>query len=282
VLAQPSFRIGHVAASIQQTLQARQQVVSRYRLETARFDLRRLDALSFKGVREQAEEMISLGDLMDAGHGRARVAQAAARELENLSRVAACLYAGFGEAPPELRLTWAEQFSQFDDPVRLRRLSRLPRFAELDRSARRELQALVDWLYGRIDGSQPDAVALIDDLVRVCLLLASHAPISQLVAGHVPEETQVRPGGSIDVVVDPSRVRIGMNVLVYQGSRVVVRGIVEDLTADRARARVVGSAGPNIRIARNAKVHLAESRAFDKGVVSLERLGSLRSFREIL
>jgi hypothetical protein len=63
---------------------------------------------------------------------------------------------------------------------------------------------------------------------------------------------------------------------------VVVRGIVEDLTADRARARVVGSAGPNIRIARNAKVHLAESRAFDKGVVSLERLGSLRSFREIL
>ena len=40
--------------------------------------------------------------------------------------MAGCLYEGFGQVLPHLRLAWTEQLSQYDEPINLRNLSSLP------------------------------------------------------------------------------------------------------------------------------------------------------------
>ncbi len=58
----------------------------------------------------------------------------------------------------------------------------------------------------------PDAVALVNDLVRVCILLASHAPVNQVIAGALHEPATIRPGGLLKLAIDPAYVRVGMPV----------------------------------------------------------------------
>jgi hypothetical protein len=82
-------------------------------------------------------------------------------------------------------------------------------------------------------------VSLVNDLVRICLLLASHAPVKQLIAGHVPRPTPVRPGVRIPIrPIDPGLVRVGMEFHVWQANKVVARGLVEDLQDGEVSARV--------------------------------------------
>jgi hypothetical protein len=136
-------------------------------------------------------------------------------------------------------LAWIERFSQFDRPAFLRDLTVLPQYARLERQTRRRLQEFVDWLFGRVDSSQRDGANLVNDLIRLCLLLASHAPVNRIIAGHVPAPTPVRPGIQIPIKpLNPELVRVGMEFQVWQASRVVASGLVEDLVADKVTARV--------------------------------------------
>jgi hypothetical protein len=245
--------------TLQKVFFAQQQVVAQHRAMTAQFDLSALASQSWKVSREQADTIVSLGDLIDGGHGRVELARQAARELENIYRIAACLYAGFGQVLPSLRLDWTERLSQFDEPVNLRNLSSLPRWNEIEYLDRLDLQTLVDWLYQRVDVRQSEAVALVSDLVRSCLLLASHAPINQIISGHVPKATTVTPGGRVELTaVDFTRIRVGMNVLMYAGARVVAQAVVEDLSAGQVAARVVHAEGKSVALEQNARVQFAE------------------------
>ncbi len=185
--------------------------------------------------------VLSLGDLAEGGHGRADVARLAATELDQIGRVAACLHAAFGDVAPAVRLAWAEVLSQFDGPADLRSLSRLPRWSDVNILDRRDLQHKADWLFSRISVDNAAALGLMNDLVRTCLLLASHSPVNQLQAGHVIRDTPVQLNSRISLAADLSRVRIGMEVLLFHQEQVVARGVVEDLVSGVVEARVVSA-----------------------------------------
>jgi hypothetical protein len=259
---------GGLAQIIGSVQSAQRQVVSQARLKAAQVDVSMVAGLSWQRVRDLVVDTVSLGDLVEGAHGRADVAQAAARELHDIGQVATCLYALFGEVLPATRLLWAERLSQYDAPVSLRNLASLPRWAEIEYRARRSMQELVDWLFGRVDVAQPQAVALIGDLIRVCVLLASHAPIDQIITGHVPKPATVSPGGRIDLrALDPARLRVGMDVLLYRDQQVIARGVVDDLVGDQVAARVLtihalddrGQPATTVSLAKDAKVEYGTS-----------------------
>jgi hypothetical protein len=178
--------------------------------------------------------------------------------------VAACLYSDFSAVLPVIRLNWAERLIQVDGPVNLANLGSLPRWGEIPILERKEMQALVDWLFSRINTGEPEAVAHINDLVRVCILLASHAPVADIIAGDVIRDTTVTPGARIDLTADLARVRLGMHVLLYNGSQAVARGVVENLASGVATARVLTAASPGITIPKSAKAHFAQADAFER------------------
>lgn len=190
--------------------------------------------------RRDAEEHGTVGDLIDGSHGKPAVARAAAAMLEQIESVATCLHAEFAAVAPATRLRWVERYSQFDQPSPLRQLAVLPGYAALARDARRRFQAFVDWLFQRVNETDAGAFALINDLVRLCLLLASHAPVNQIITGHLPRPTPVRPGILIPLrPINPPQVRVGMEFHVWHDAVLVARGIVEDLREGEVSARVI-------------------------------------------
>jgi hypothetical protein len=244
---------------------AQRQMLANQRLQAARFDLAEVAGASWTRVRDRAREVLSLGDLVEGGHGRTDVSGRAAGELEQIAKVAACLYQGFGEVLPTIRLEWAERLSQYDVPANLRNLASLPRWGDIEILDRRMLQGLADWLFGKVNPRQPDAVAMINDLVRLCLLLASHAPVDRIIAGRVRRDTPLWKGGRIELAVDLARVRVGMLVHLYTGPDVVARGVVEDLSSGVAAARVLDAMQPGVSLAAGARAEFVEPAMAPRG-----------------
>ena len=203
---------------------------------------------------QQAERQLSLGDLLAADHRRPELSGKAAQLLEQWCRVATCLKDHFGAIETRLRLDWAERLSQFDGPVNLRVLTNLPRWDEVaDLSQRRGLQSLVDWLFLQLNGGEPQALAFANDLVRLSLLLACHAPVNQILSGQVIGTPALASENRVPIRMDPLRVRIGMPVLFHGAAGVVAEGIVEDLSGNVATTRILRgdaslSAGPQTRV----------------------------------
>lgn len=271
-LRQQSGRLGSAVMSV---FAAQQQVITQHRIQTAQLNLAQVAAKSWKQAREQAQQSVSLGDLIDTDHGRSDLAQKATRELDDIAQVATCLYDLFGDVVPRVRLSWAEGLSVYDRPVNLRSLASLPEWGSIDdRQLREQMQTLVDWLYQRVDLQQPEAVALMNDLVRICILLASHAPVSRIISGRVKEETTAVAGGQVKLAVDPTKVRIGMPVMLYEQERVIAHAIVEDLTTNQASARILQVTPPStgspsavkttqsIQVTTETRVQFGEQRAF--------------------
>ena len=265
VLTQAIEKKPNFGQAIQRVFAAQQQVVTQYRQQTVQFDTNNLVSQSWTQVRDRAQELLSWGDLIEGRHQRNRVAQEAARQFENMARILACLYSNFAEVLPAIRLDWAERLSQYDRPVNLRNLASLPRWREIERLERQEIQALVDWLYQQVDPQQSEAVALMSDLIRICILLASHAPVNQIIVGRVARATTtLNPGTRVDLTVATSQVRVGMEVLMYgTDNTVVAKGVVENLATGLAETRVVKTFKPNQQLSENARVQLTEPGVFE-------------------
>jgi hypothetical protein len=243
-------------------LTAQHQLLAQRKQLLLQVDPGRLAGLSWKASRATAEETVSLADLMEGAHRRADLARLAADEIESISRIAACLHAEFAAVRPAIRLDWAERVSQFDAPVRLRNLAGLARWNEIGYIDRRQMQAYVDWLFDRVDPDLPEAAGLMNDLVRVCLLLASHAPIGQIVAGRVAKPQKATPGGRITLrPFDLPKVKIGMQALLYSGAQIVARAVVDDLGDAEVSAQVVHAEGGSVQLAESMSVHFAERAA---------------------
>lgn len=260
--ASPAISSGvadRLGQSISGVYAAQRALVVERRLDLARFDAAALRSASWTQTLSYAQELLSLGDVLEGQHGQAELTSQASRELADMANVAACLYVQFGAVRPVLRLEWAERLSQFDAPANLRNLSSLPRWAEVDSLARRSMQTLVDWLYGRVDARNTQAVGLMHDLVRMCLLLASHAPVNQIIAGHVEKPTTVKPGSRIPLVIAPGAVRIGMQVALYAGTNIVAQGLVEDVGDRQAVAHVIQTAQPSVTLAAQAVAHFGQA-----------------------
>ncbi|WP_257446368.1 hypothetical protein [Archangium lipolyticum] len=238
-------------------LSAREDLIARQRSTFVYYQPPVVETRTWLELQQTARAQLSLGDLMDTAHGRSDVSRNAATELEHISKVATGLYQRFGEVLPVIRLEWAEQMSQYDTPVNLRDLSRLPLWEKLEVTDRREMQMLVDWLFQRVVPTESEAVALMNDLVRVCLLLASHAPVNELLSGHVTKPTVARVGGTIELAVDPARVRIGMQVVIRSGDH-TVQAVVEDLASNVVRARVLSASSETVHLQEKASARFAD------------------------
>ncbi|HEX5745272.1 MAG TPA: hypothetical protein VFZ09_03450 [Archangium sp.] len=235
------------AQGLSKLMSAREELIARQRGAFIRFEPAILHTQTWLELQQSAHAQLSLGDLIDMAHGRSDVGGRATTELEHISKVATGLYERFGEVLPAIRLEWAEQLSQYDAPVDLHDLSRLPQWHQLEVTRRRELQTLVDWLFQRVVATEPEAVSLMNDLVRVCLLLASHAPVNELLSGHVSKPSVARVGGTLELAVDPARVRIGMHVLIRSGEQ-TVQAVVEDLSSSVVKARVLSATAPSVNL----------------------------------
>jgi hypothetical protein len=258
----PDAGVGKLASALTGVLTAQHQVLAQRKQMLLAVNPAQLAALNWKASRDTAEENVSLADLMEAAHRRNDVARAAANEIESLSRIAACLHAEFAGVLPAIRLDWAESVSQFDAPVSLRNLAGLARWNEIGYTDRRQMQAYVDWLFDRIDADVPEAVGLMNDMVRVCLLLASHAPVNRIIAGRVGKPQDARPGGKITLrPFDLAKVQIGMQALLYSGAQVVGRAVVDDLGTEEVAARVVHLEAGISKLAENMTVHFAQAQA---------------------
>jgi len=205
------------------------------------------------------QEVVSLGDLIDGEHGRGEIARRAAEVFDQASHIVGCLHAEFSAVLPSIRLDWAERLSQFDEAPRLRDLSVLSRWAEIDYIDRRQMQGYVDWLFGQMAAKEPRADGLMNDVVRMCLLLAAAAPIGRILAGRLPRPVVARPGVNIALTAfDPAKLRIGMQALVYKDSLVVARAVVEDI-GHEVSARVIHTATAQVSLDVTHTVHFAET-----------------------
>ena len=226
------------SAAVQFTVAGAQQVLSTLRQKTTVLEIGDKLGRRWQDFERDANEHAAVGDLIDGKHGSREVSVAAAAELEQIGQVATCLHVEFAAVPaiPGLRGS-SDSASSIGRAAA--RPDRAPAYARLDRQTRRRLQEFADWLFGRVDAGERDAANLINDLVRLCLLLASHAPVNRIIAGHVPAPTPVRPGIQIPIrPLNPELVRVGMEFHVWQASKVVASGRVEDLVAGAVSARV--------------------------------------------
>ena len=222
-----------------------------------------LSASTWQGIYTQAAPAISLADLADGSHGRSDVAARAARELADIGSVVTCLHAGFSGTPAVLRLQWAETLSEFDAAPNLRNLASLSQWSTVDVEDRRSMQAMVDWLFAQVDTTQAAAAALMNDVVRMCLLLASDAPVDRIIAGRVTRPvTGVAVGVHIPLtVLDGTPLRVGMQALMYQDANVVARALVDDVGPAGVSARVIQTAAATVDLGNDVRVHFDDSAA---------------------
>lgn len=235
-----------------------QQRIQEERRKTSAIDLAEFQRYGWQESIQRVPEVISLGDLIDGSHGRMAASKRAADEMAMFARVASCLYLRFSAVPASIRLDWAERLSQYDAPVNLRNLYSLPRFGEMEYIQRHNMQRLVDWLYSRIVNDFSDAQHMVSDLIRVALLTASHAPVNQLIAGHLPAPVMVRPGSRINVVVDLTRVRIGMAVSMASAGATLVLGRVADISGGQVTAEVHTVVGDSVQLDTGTRVQIGE------------------------
>ncbi|WP_300317838.1 hypothetical protein [Accumulibacter sp.] len=274
--AQPAAGVVRGVAGAIAALQGKQlAAVQQLRSAATRIDPLMIGGLGWQRARAEAEKVVSLGDLIDGEHGSGAVASRAAAVFENISRIAACLHEAFCEVLPAIRLDWAERLSQFDATPRLRNLAGLPRWGELDYQTRRQLQAYADWLFGQIKAGDREAEALINDVVHICLLLASHAPINRIISGRLPAPVTAVPGVRLPIrVSDGLKLRVGMQALVYQAERVVARARVEDLASSEVMTTVLHVEGNRLELAAETRVQFV---AADSPVaMSRARLASVK------
>ncbi|WP_319575207.1 hypothetical protein [uncultured Desulfobacter sp.] len=217
---------------------ANQQVKQTAFKEKAVLDTVKLNTMTWLDLVSQAETRVSLADLIEKGRGFSKQARQAAIVMENLEDVAVCLYHLVDGMEPVVKLQWANLLSIYDKPVDLRYLEALPSFDKIDITLRKDLQNMVDWLFSQVDIGIAQARQTMNDLVRVCILLAAHAPVSTIIKGYVSEPSSGKVGDVIDVAVNQGIVKIGMTATVMTQQSLVVQGVVTDVGAGAARIKV--------------------------------------------
>ena len=72
----------------------------------------------------------------------------------------------------------------------------------------------------------------------------------------------VVPGGILQVNVDHLQVAVGMAAILYQGTEVVGRAVVDNVGTGQAAVRIVTAAGRNVTLTQGARVQFAAAKAF--------------------
>ena len=238
------------------------RVVMAYRQITQQFHVARLAidvaaaaAASWRERQRRAQLELSLNDLIESG-AKTQVGRRAHEIIENIERVSTALFQHIQRVNGAVRLAWVQRVSEFDTRTDLRDLSRLPGWPSLPADQRQQIARLAGWLFAQIDNEEAQAVALMGDVVRVSILLASHAPVAEIVAGQVRTPQNAQVGGVVDVDLDRGRPRIGMKVGIYTAGVLSVQGVVRDISGAKARIEVTSARGQMVHIDASAQVYL--------------------------
>ncbi|RQP21484.1 hypothetical protein [Piscinibacter terrae] len=220
------------------------------------------DASSWRQAIEPVQRIANVRDLLQVGTQQREVTLAASGLLDDIAGVASCLHASFCNVPPATRLRWAELFSQLDATVSLRVLTVLPGFGNeslgVDYIAWRQMQRMVDWLFAQVADEAP-AQEAINDLVRVCMLLAAHAPVKRIISARIRRPVPSVVNTRLDIDIDPKVTRIGMQVLVHSPATqaLLARAVVEDLADGVATARITHApGGPSVMLDASMRVQV--------------------------
>ena len=254
--------------------------------QDARGLLAAAQAPTAKGALDMVRRFASVSDLLRTAPPTRDVSLGAAGLLDDVGNVAHSLYELFCEVPPATRLRWAEIFSELDPGVPLRQLTVLPDFGDeatgVDFIQWRQMQKLVDWLFLQVE-AEADAVAAINDLVRVCLLLSAHAPVKRILSARIRRPVPAVIDTRIELELDHRVARIGMQVLVHSPvtNAVIARAVVEDIAVGGGVARITQVMAAQQTIDVAARVQLQSgpplstpsSARADKARSDLERTG---------
>ncbi|WP_309623201.1 hypothetical protein [Novosphingobium sp.] len=232
-------------AGVQNALVAGRKVVETRRLAVAQFDMLRIAALSLAETQAHLTQASTIGDLVTGTHRQPALTKAALDEIDAITAIAGCLHESFGEVSPVVRLGWAEILSAFDQPAPLQNLAGLPGWGEVPVEQRRDLQGFVDWLFARIDRGNQGAHDAINELVRVCLLMAAHAPVDKIIPAHLVAPVPAKIGTRLLLALDVTRVRKGMTTLIRnERDQIVSHAIVEEISAGRVQASITKILAP--------------------------------------
>jgi hypothetical protein len=89
-----------------------------------------------------------------------------------------------------------------------------------------------------------EADGLMTDLVRVAILIASHAPVAEIIAARVATDQAGSKGAAVDLVIRRGTPRIGMQVAFSTAHAVQARGIVRDLYGGKAKVEITYAVQP--------------------------------------
>jgi hypothetical protein len=117
------------------------------------------------------------------------------------------------------------------------------------------MQMLVDWLFQQIDTSNSTAVAYMSDVVRVAILLASDAPVNDVISGAVTLATTPKVGSVVSLTLPSDRVAHGMYVQLYSSGVLAAQAVVTDLDNAGVRATVTQTYQTNISLQANDVAH---------------------------
>lgn len=257
--------VGHVPRllrGVQQALVAQRRMAEQRRLAVAQLNLAALHSLSLVQAQVQIRETASLADLISGRHRQPSLTKMATDEMEAIGQVAGCLHAAFGEVAPAVRLGWAEILSEYDRPAPLESLAGLPDWADVPMELRRRLDGFVDWLFGRIERSIPEAHNAVNELVRIALLMASHAPVDRIVPARLVAPAPARIGTRLQLAVEAARIRKGMTALIRdRDNRLISRAVVEDLVDGHASAILTHNLVPVTSLTADMRIELVNEKA---------------------
>ena len=258
IRAAPAATTPKILSAVYNAISSQRAITEQRRVMAAQLDFTAIAVVDLSVARRAVAEAASVGDLIAGEYNRPALARLAASEIEAIGQVAGCLHASFGEVPPIVRLGWAEILSEFDQPAPLSQLAGLPDWGSLPLELRRSQQGFVDWLFSRIERSIPPAEAAINDLIRVCLLMAAHAPVDRIIPARLVAPVPARIGVNLDLAVDVRLARVGMTALIRGAdNQPIAHARIEDLADGIARARITRTFQQVTTIATTVRVDLS-------------------------
>jgi hypothetical protein len=244
---------GRFAAPISTIFSANQQVVRNLQSQRASFDPATLVNQSWSAQLDIISEVAAVGDLLSSAVVHPEITNSVSRTLQQISSVATCLYTRVGQALPADRLEWANFL--LDGVPSLRNLAVLPGWNTQNYIDRQQMQLLADWLYQQIDNRAATAVAVMNDVIATAILLASHAPVDDIIAGAVALRTPPIVGGMIRLTLPSDRVAHGMSVQLYSGKTLAARAVVTDLDGGGVTATITDVYKPGATLEANDVAH---------------------------
>ena len=233
------YQSGVLPAAMSYTFVKQQNVIAGYRNARILFDPAILDAETWLTQFGYVQSIASIGDLLDSEYAPSDITRSAAQMFQQLGGVAGCLYEKVGTLKPLFRLHWAEQLTDVAMHTDLHDLGVLKGWTDVDYLSRREIQSYVDWLFSRVAVNNAEAHGYMSDLVRVCILLASHAPVDEIIHSEVIQAVPLTVGNVVRIKLPSTRVVRGTQVLMYSGANVAAHGVVQDLSDTEVSAHVV-------------------------------------------